>query len=43
MPTKIIFSKQVLSCVNNFNRTQSAEGGKTGLWTTVVAAAILLP
>lgn len=29
--------------VRTFNITQSAEGGKNGLWTTVVAAAILLP
>ena len=29
--------------VNTFNITQSAEGDKKGLWTTVLAAAILLP
>ncbi|MFO7526897.1 MAG: arginine decarboxylase, pyruvoyl-dependent [Ignavibacteriaceae bacterium] len=29
--------------VKTFNITQSAEGDKTGLWTTVIAAAILLP
>jgi arginine decarboxylase len=29
--------------VKTFNVTQSAEGDKNGLWTTVVAAAILLP
>ncbi len=29
--------------VKTFNVTQSAEGDKTGLWTTVIAAAILLP
>jgi len=29
--------------VKTFNITQSAEGDKTGLWTTVLAAAILLP
>jgi arginine decarboxylase len=29
--------------VRTFNITQSAEGEKTGLWTTTVAAAILLP
>ncbi|MDZ7344388.1 MAG: arginine decarboxylase, pyruvoyl-dependent [candidate division KSB1 bacterium] len=29
--------------VRSFNVTQSAEGDKHGLWTTVVAAAILLP
>ena len=29
--------------VKTFNITQSAEGDRTGLWTTVVAAAILLP
>jgi arginine decarboxylase len=29
--------------VRSFNVTQSAEGHKYGLWTTVIAAAILLP
>lgn len=29
--------------VNTRNVTQSAQGDKKGLWTTVVAAAILLP
>lgn len=29
--------------VRTFNYTQSAEGHKDGLWTTVVAAAILIP
>ena len=29
--------------VRTFNITQTAEGDKTGLWTTVIAAAILLP
>lgn len=29
--------------VKTFNITQSAEGDKNGLWTTVIAAAILLP
>ncbi|MCX6150073.1 MAG: arginine decarboxylase, pyruvoyl-dependent [Ignavibacteriales bacterium] len=29
--------------VRTFNITQSAEGEKTGLWTTVIACAILLP
>ena len=29
--------------VKSFNITQSAEGDKNGLWTTVIAAAILLP
>jgi arginine decarboxylase len=29
--------------VRTFNVTQSAEGDKNGLWTTVVAAAVLLP
>ena len=29
--------------VKTFNITQSAEGDKTSLWTTVIAAAILLP
>lgn len=29
--------------VNTFNVTQSAQGDKNGLWTTVIAAAILLP
>jgi arginine decarboxylase len=26
-----------------FNITQSAEGDKTGLWTTVIATAVMLP
>ena len=29
--------------VKTFNITQSAQGDKNGLWTTVIAAAILLP
>jgi len=29
--------------VRTFNITQSAEGDKNGLWTTVIAAGILLP
>ena len=29
--------------VRTFNITQTAEGDRTGLWTTVIAAAILLP
>ena len=29
--------------VRTFNITQTAEGDKAGLWTTVIAAAILLP
>ncbi|MRR36314.1 arginine decarboxylase, pyruvoyl-dependent [bacterium] len=29
--------------VRSFNVTQSAEGHKDGLWTTVIASAILLP
>ncbi|KHO45083.1 MAG: arginine decarboxylase [archaeon GW2011_AR3] len=29
--------------VKTYNVTQSAEGDKNGLWTTVIAAAILLP
>ena len=29
--------------VKSFNITQSAKGDKKGLWTTVIAAAILLP
>jgi arginine decarboxylase len=29
--------------VRSFNVTQSAEGDKHGLWTTVIASAILLP
>ncbi len=29
--------------VRTFNNTQSAQGHKDGLWTTVVAAAILIP
>ncbi|MDP3149620.1 MAG: arginine decarboxylase, pyruvoyl-dependent [Ignavibacteria bacterium] len=29
--------------VKSFNITQTAEGDKKGLWTTVIAAAVLLP
>ena len=29
--------------VRTFNITQSAEGDKNGLWTTVISSAILLP
>ncbi len=29
--------------VKTFNITQSAEGDKNGLWTTVIAAAVLIP
>ena len=29
--------------VRSFNITQSAEGDKNGLWTTVIAVAVLLP
>ena len=29
--------------VRTFNVTQTAEGDKNGLWTTVIAAAVLLP
>jgi arginine decarboxylase len=29
--------------VRTFNITQSAEGDKNGLWTTVIASAVLLP
>lgn len=29
--------------VRSFNITQSAEGDKNGLWTTVIAAGVLLP
>ncbi len=29
--------------VRSFNITQSAEGDKTGLWTTVISVAVLLP
>ncbi len=29
--------------VRTFNITQSAEGNKQGIWTTVIAAAVLLP
>jgi arginine decarboxylase len=29
--------------VRSFNITQSAEGDKNGLWTTVLACGILLP
>src|SRR5512132_13585 len=29
--------------VRTFNITQSAEGDRTGIWTTVIASAVLLP
>ena len=29
--------------VKTFNVTKSAKGNKNGMWTTVIAAAILLP
>ena len=29
--------------VKTFNATQTAEGDKNGIWTTVIAAAVLLP
>jgi len=29
--------------VRTFNVTQSAEGDKKGIWTTVIAVAVLLP
>jgi arginine decarboxylase len=29
--------------VRTFNITQSAEGDKNGLWTSVIAVAVLLP
>jgi arginine decarboxylase len=29
--------------VKTYNITQSAEGDKNGLWTTVISSAILLP
>lgn len=29
--------------IRSFNVTQSAEGDKNGLWTTVIAAAVLIP
>lgn len=29
--------------IRTFNMTQSAEGAKSGLWTTVIAAAVLIP
>lgn len=35
--------KQQGKIVRTFNITQSAEGDKNGLWTTVIAVAILLP
>jgi len=35
--------KQEGKIVRAFNVTQSAEGHKDGIWTTVVAVAILLP
>jgi arginine decarboxylase len=35
--------KQSGMIVKTFNVTQSAEGHKDGIWTTVIAAGILLP
>lgn len=35
--------KMSTKIVKTFNITQSAEGDRSGLWTTVIAAAILLP
>jgi arginine decarboxylase len=29
--------------IRTFNITQSAEGDKNGLWTTVIATAVLIP
>lgn len=37
------FYKMSGKIVKTFNITQSAEGDKNGLWTTVIACAILLP
>ncbi|MFC2139387.1 pyruvoyl-dependent arginine decarboxylase [Bacteroidota bacterium] len=37
------FFKMSGKIVNTFNVTKSAQGDKNGLWTTVLAAAILLP
>ncbi|MBU0558185.1 MAG: arginine decarboxylase, pyruvoyl-dependent [Bacteroidetes bacterium] len=37
------FYKMSGKIVQSFNVTQSAQGNKSGLWTTVVAAAILIP
>lgn len=37
------FYKMSGKIVKTYNITQSAEGDKNGLWTTVVACAILLP
>lgn len=37
------FFKMSGKIVNTFNITKSAQGDKNGLWTTVIAAAILLP
>lgn len=37
------FFKMSTEIVRTFNVTKSAEGHKEGLWTTVIAAAILLP
>lgn len=37
------FFKMSGKIVNTFNITKSAQGEKNGLWTTVLAAAILLP
>lgn len=35
--------KQSGQIYKTFNITQSAEGDKTGLWTTVISAAVMLP
>lgn len=37
------FYKMSGKIVKTFNITQSAEGQKSGLWTTVISAAVLLP
>lgn len=37
------FFKMSGQIVNTFNVTQSAEGNKNGMWTTVISCAILLP
>jgi arginine decarboxylase len=35
--------KQSGQIYKSFNITQSSEGDKSGLWTTVIAAAVMLP
>ena len=35
--------KQSGKIIKTFNVTQSAEGDKNGLWTTVISAVVFLP